>query len=117
MITRTHLGLVLTTAYLLAPLNLQAATELDAMNACASALAAEIGDTQGAPVSFRISENSSHSSTLLRGSTTFYLDASTPESDEIVARADCEVDAQGQVKNLKQLHLNSFQARRRSLLG
>jgi hypothetical protein len=117
MITRTRLGLVLTTASLLAPLNVQAATELDALNACASALAAEIGETQGAPVGYRFSEGTRESSVLLKGITTFYLDATSPQSGEIVARADCRVDAAGEVRDLRQLHLNSSNARVRSQVG
>ena len=109
MIIRTRLGLVLTTVSLLAPVSLHAATELDAINACAKALADQIGDAQGSPVAYRISGDSSDSPALLSGITSFYIDAAAPQSGDIVARADCRVDATGEVKTLRQL--NSTEAR------
>jgi len=109
MFIRTVLGLVLTTVSLLAPVSIHAASELDAINACAKALADQIGDAQGSPVAYEISGDNSDSPALLRGITTFYLDAASPRSGDIIARADCRVDATGEVQTLKQL--NSTQAR------
>ena len=113
---RIRLGLVLTTATLLTPVSLHAATEMDALNACATALAAEIGDAQGSPVTFQFSQDSLESHTLLKGRTTYYLNAAAPGTGAIVARANCEVDSTGEVRSLKQLHQNSFDARHHSAI-
>ena len=98
------------------PVSSQAATEEQALDACAKALVSDLGDSQGSPVSYHIGDGSSNSSASLRGYSTFHLDASNPKTSEVVAKVDCTVNSSGEVIKMKMLHLNALSAAQRSKL-
>lgn len=93
------------------PFSASAYTAEKALNACAAALTAEMS---GAELAYSIDENS-YSNTRLKGIETFHLDARDPDSDEVVARADCVVDRRANVKQLKTLPLDAEDAKERAL--
>lgn len=99
---------------LVLPVSSQAATEGQALDACARALASDIGESQGSEVSYHIGDGSSNSSVSLRGFSTFHLDAANPKTSEIVAKVDCTVNSNGEVVKMKMLHLNALSAEQRS---
>lgn len=99
---------------LAAPAVADAATERDGLEACVRALAADLGDAQGAPVRYRIGDGSSTSLRRLARRTTFHIDARDAERSEIVARVDCIVDSRAGVKKLTILSLTARDAAKRS---
>ncbi|MGI9203819.1 MAG: hypothetical protein ACR2Q3_07395 [Woeseiaceae bacterium] len=92
-------------AVLLQPFASQAATDKDAVQACAKALADTIELSQGAPLSVRIDEESSDSTQKLKHRNVYHLNAVAPGSTDIVARADCFVNRKAQVTSLVTLPL------------
>jgi hypothetical protein len=93
----------------------EAASARDGLEACVSALAQEISDAQGAGVDARISDDSRYGRGQLRNRTVFYLDARDPGSAEVVLKADCIVNARGEVKSLNRLPADAPEATERSL--
>ena len=93
----------------------EAASARDGLEACVSALAKEISDAQGAGVEARISDDSRYGRGHLGSRTIFYLDAKDPGSAEVVLKADCVVNAQGQVRSLTRLPADAPEAAERSL--
>ena len=114
MNTRTHLISIVSALSLTVPLSSQAATEQQALDACAAALAASVGAAQGSEVGVSIDPGSSYSPIALHRSTTIYMDAIDPKTQQVVARADCRVSARGKVLELKMLHVNALSASHRS---
>jgi len=99
------------------PVAAQAATEQQALDACARALATDLGAAQGSPVGYRIGNESSKSSAMLRGFSTFHIDASNASTQEVVAKVDCTVSSSGEVVKMKMLHLNALSAEQRRQRG
>ena len=92
-----------------------AASGMDGLEACASALAREMSTAQGAGIQVRLSDDSRATSRRLVARTMYHLDARDPRNNEIVAKADCAVDAQARVKSLVRLPDDAPEAAERSL--
>jgi len=93
------------------PFTASAYTSEHALNACAAALTAEMS---GGELAYKLDE-SGQSTARLNGVEMYHLDARDPKSDEVVARADCVVDARARVKRLKTLPLDAKDASERAL--
>jgi hypothetical protein len=93
----------------------EAASGMDGLEACASALARELSTNQGAGIQVRISEDSLVPDRRLSTRTTYHLDARDPRNNAVVARADCAVDARAKVKSLVRLPDDAPDAAERSL--
>jgi hypothetical protein len=96
-------------------LGADAASGMDALEACASALAREMSTAQGAGIQVRISDDSVAPSRRLDARAIYHLDARDPRSNEIVAKADCAVDSRARVKSLVRLPDDAPEAAERSL--
>ena len=96
-------------------LGAEAASGMEGLEACASALAREMSTAQGAGIQVRISEESLVPERRLSTRTTYHLDARDPRNNEVVARADCAVDARARVKSLVRLPDDAPDAAVRSL--
>jgi hypothetical protein len=95
--------------------SVEAAPEQKGLQACVSAMAAKLSDEQGSPVKARMSEESQSSNRQLGLSTTFSMDAYTPDASQVVARMDCTVNATGKVLRLVRLPDDAPEAKLRSL--
>jgi len=93
------------------PFTVSAYTADKALNACAEAVTAEISSGE---MAYSISDESD-SGHRVSGITVFHLDLHDPASDEVVARADCVVDARARVKRVKTLPLDAADASERAL--
>ena len=93
----------------------EAASARDGLEACVSALARNISEAQGAAVEARISDDSRYGRGDLGNRTIFYLDARDPRSAEVVLKANCVVNARGQVRSLTRLPADAPEAAERSL--
>lgn len=111
MNTKAMITLGSALALSLAPFTASAYSTEKALNACAAALTAKISDGE---MAWRIDEDSFGSGNLTELSM-FHLDARNPETDEVVARADCVVDNRARVKRLKTLPLDAEDAQERAL--
>jgi hypothetical protein len=93
----------------------EAASGMDALEACASALAREMSKAQGSGIQVRISDDSLETGRRLVARTIYHLDARDPRNNEIVAKADCTVDTRARVKSLVRLPDDAPEAPERSL--
>ena len=98
----------------LAPHAVKAATMETGLNACADALVSELATSNGAPLGYRVSPESSTSQSRLKRREKIHLDVHNPESREVVARADCTVDNHGQVRKLVTVPLDAADAEERA---
>jgi len=96
-------------------LGADAASGMDGLEACASELARELSTAQGAGIQVRISDDSLVPSRRLDTRTLYHLDARDPRNNEIVAKADCAVDARARVRSLVRLPDDAPEAAERSL--
>lgn len=102
-------------AAVLVPFSLRAATEAQAVEACAEALAQKVSQSYSRKIGARIDKNSSLSSTVLRSRlTVFHVDAIASAGGSIVARADCFVNKKGEVSRIRTLPLDAEDAFSRS---
>ena len=101
-------------AIALAPFSVKAASQQDGLDACASAVVDELAISNGAPLDYRMSEVSRASKSRLRVRETFHFDVHDPNSDEVVARADCVVDSRARVKKVVTLPLDEPDAAQRA---
>lgn len=108
------LGMVCAVAGSFMNLNADAASGMEGLEACASALARELANDQGSAVEVRISDESV-AGRRLHDRTTYFLDARDPRSQEIVAKADCSVDKRARVQSLVRLPNDAPEASVRSL--
>lgn len=92
-----------------------AASGMEGLEACASALARELSTAQGAGIQVRVSDESLVPTRRLDNRTTYHLDARDPRNNEIVARVDCNVDARARVRSLVRLPDDAPDAAERSL--
>ena len=99
----------------LAPLSANATTHNEALEACASALAVEISGKTGIETAYRIDEDLPASGRRLGSVEMFHLDARDPESQEVVARADCWVNRSAMVKRLVPVPLDAKDAEKRAV--
>lgn len=111
-------GKILTIGYVmavtLAPLSVNAATMETGLDACADALVTELADDTGNPVNYRVSPESDISGSRLKQTEVIHLDVHDPESEEVVARADCVVSRQGKVRRLISVPLEAADAAERA---
>ena len=105
-------ALIVTAA--LGPLPAAAASEADAVAACARALTRGIEEEQQQPLRMRIDARSDDSRSRLRSAAVFHLDAIDRKSDAVVARAACYVDEDARVHRLEPLPLDAPDATTRA---
>ena len=111
---RAYLEVLFSVAAFWAPTGLQAATEREAAEACVQAMALELGVEQNLPMDYWLSDDAGYPVPAKRQKSSFYVYAVHPETLKIVARANCVVDSDGVVKNLKPLYLKPADIRRLS---
>ena len=98
-----------------APLHSEAATRGAGFNACADALVNKLSVANGAPLGFQLGNEQENSGMRMSQRETYHLDVTDPNTQEIVARADCVVDRNARVRRLVSVPLNSDDARSRAL--
>ena len=98
----------------LAPFPAHAVTHNEALEACASALAGEISGKTGIETAYRIDEELPASGRRLGRMEMFHLDARDPESQEVVARADCWVNRSAKVQRLLPVPIEAEDAEKRA---
>jgi hypothetical protein len=98
----------------LASVSGHATTRKAGLNACADALAVDLGNGREQAPEVRFDARSDRSARRLASRNTVYLDASDPESGGIVARYDCVLNARAEVLELVRLPLDAADARSRS---
>lgn len=81
-----------------------------ALNACAEALATKIETANGQAVSFNVDPKSKGTQQKVNHRDVIYLDAKAPNSDEIIARANCIVNGDATVAKLVALPLSAPKA-------
>ena len=101
-------------AIALAPFSVKAASVHDGLDACANAVVNELATSNGTPPDYKINKDSHASKFRLRGLETFHLDVHDPSGDEVIARADCVVDARARVKRVVTLPLDELDAAQRA---
>jgi hypothetical protein len=102
-------------AIAVAPFSVKAATLKDGLDACASAVVSELASSNGAPLDYRMSEDSHASNSRLRVREIIHLDVLDPQSNEVVARADCVVDSRARVKKVVSVPLDEPDAAMRAV--
>ena len=102
-------------AIALAPYSVKAASLQDGLDACASAVVGELANSNGAPLEYTVSEDSSVSASRLKVRETIHLDVRDPKSNEVVARADCVVDSRARVKRVVSVPLHEPDAAKRAV--
>ena len=85
----------------------EAASGREGLEACVQALTQKISESQGAGVNARISDESTGFGRRLESPTLFSLDARDSSDGEIVYKADCVVNARGEVQRLVKLPINA----------
>ena len=106
MSNRTRTKILCAAAIFLTPVLSHAASEQDGVKACAEALTSRLAEMQSAPIEFAIGTDSHFSTRRLASLNTFFLDARDPQSHEVIARADCTVTWQAEVRKLTMLSLD-----------
>lgn len=94
----------------LAPVTAPAATGQEGLEACVDALVVELADVNGVSLDARLDPESRDSKRRLGQREIFHLDARDPASREIVARADCIVNARAEVRSLTRVPLDAGDA-------
>lgn len=91
-----------------------AATDLDAVQACSEAIATTIEERQGAEVGLRIDDSGINPRERLVGRVTvFDVNAIDVSTDKVIGRFSCRVDRRAQVTRLRTLKLAVPVAERR----
>ena len=93
-------------AITLAPYSVKAAYLKDGLDACASAVVSDLASSNGAPLNYSMSKESQPSNSRLRARETIHLDVVDPQSNEVLARADCFVDSRARVKKVVSVPLD-----------
>lgn len=115
MSNRTRMKTLCAVAISLTPLLSHAASEQDGVNACAEALTSQLAEMQSAPIEFTIGSDGHFSTRRLDRLNRFFLDARDPQSQEVIARADCIVSWNAEVKRLTMIPLDEHAASLRQL--
>jgi hypothetical protein len=115
MIGKNTLVLVLAASASMPHPSAEAAPARVGLESCVSALTKAISESQGTGVEARISGDSRQGRSQLNGRSRFHLDARDPRSEEIVMKADCVVNARGEVRSLIVLPADAPEAEERSL--
>jgi len=92
-----------------------ASTERAGLAACADAMISGIETSTGNLPGYRVDKRSSISSKKLNVQDAFHLDVRDQASGEVVAKADCIVNAHAEVLQLIELPLDSPDAKRRAI--
>ena len=85
------------------------------LNICARVLTQQIALAQGAPVDYRIDEDSTTTGRGHNPGSTWHLDARHPKTNEVVARIDCTVDSRDRVLRLTEVPLAANDAHLRAV--
>jgi hypothetical protein len=115
MNAKKSMGILLAMTASVLSVSVEAAPEQKGLQACVDALANKLSSAQGSPVLATLSEDNLNPNRQLGLSTTFSLDAYTPDAMEVVARMDCTVNARGKVLRLVRLPNDAPEAKQRSL--
>jgi len=97
-------------AVALAPFNSEAATREAGLNACADALVTKISDDYGTDLGFHLDSESEISKIQLGNREVYHLDVRDPNTDKVVARAECIVDRKAHVRELVSVPLSADEA-------
>ena len=97
------------------PFSTFAESRQDGLEACVDALALQFAEEGGLPVNVRIDPESLGSRGSLGRREVFHMDARDVSTGEIVARADCTVNARARVRSLDTVPLNAADARDRAV--
>ncbi|MFT5521021.1 MAG: hypothetical protein ACI9IA_001621 [Enterobacterales bacterium] len=84
------------------------------LNACADALAKKLETEQGKPVGYNLDSDTKINNEKLKVREVFYLDAKVPNTDVVIARANCTVNDDAEVLKLVVLPLDAAQAQNRA---
>lgn len=115
MIKRNRKTIGCVAALSLAAFSAHASTEEHALQACASALTGEISANSGIRTVYRLDGSPVLSKHRLEESAVYHLDAHDPDTNEVIARADCYVTGRAEVRKLIPLPLDSDDAMDRSM--
>lgn len=84
------------------------------LDACADALAKKLETAQGKPVGYNLDVDTKINNDKLNVREVFYLDAKVPNTDTVIARANCTVNGDAEVLKLVVLPLDAAQAQNRA---
>lgn len=98
----------------LTPFSAKAASMKAGLDACADALVTELASSNGAPLDYRVNPGSGATGVRLKRREVIHLDARDPNSQEVVARADCTVDHRANVRELVSVPLDAADAAERA---
>ena len=101
-------------AILAIPATSLAATDQDAIEACARAMTDEVDTLADPNLKITVSSDPDNAPRRLRGTTLFHLDAMDAASRQVVARVDCMVNQFGTVRTIRTIALDSMEARKRA---
>lgn len=104
-----------TLAIAMAPFNSEAATRQAGLNACADAMVSKLSTENGAPLGFRLGPDSEKSNAHMSFREIYHLDVRDPNTQEVVARADCVVDRKANVRQLVSVPLGADDASKRAV--
>lgn len=102
-------------AMTLTPLNAAAATSQTALDACASALVADLSSARGVAMEYSLGDSLKAPRYRLDNSERFHLDVLDPRTSEVVARADCWVDSRARVRKITEVPLDAGDAEERAV--
>jgi len=110
MSNRTRMKTLCAVAISLTPLLSHAASEQDGVKACAEALTSQLAEMQSAPIDFKIGSIGQFSTRRLDKLNRFLLDAKDPQSQDVIAKAECIVSWSAEVKRLTMIPLDGHAA-------
>ena len=110
----TKIGLAVALATSPVVTNAGVASSKEALDACAMAIVENLAAEQGSPMAYNLDPASMGNKADLKRREVIHLDVRNPDSDEIVARADCVIDNRANVKKLINVPLDAPDARMRA---
>ena len=102
-------------ALTLVPPTASANTTQTALDACASALVADLSAEQGASMSYSLGDSLKSPGRRLNKGELFHLDVLEPKSQRVVARADCWVDSRARVQRIESVPIEAGDAEVRAV--
>lgn len=99
---------------LLSSVAANAATDMDAVEACSDAIATSIANKQGEAVKVRIDPSEVDAKRKLGRLTMFHLDVLESSTSSVVGRFDCAVNRHAKVRSLQRLAIDAPSAGQRS---
>jgi hypothetical protein len=85
------------------------------LDACADALAKKLETVQGRSLAYNLDLDTKINNDKLKVRETFYLDAKAPNSDKVIARANCTVNGNADVLKLVVLPIDAAKAEDRAI--